>query len=269
MQGTAFSNMLMGEPAVAALNEMNFDCFVIGNHEFDWNINNLKDYKDNDLSNGELNCPFLGANIVDKNGNRPSFIEPYTIVNKGDVKVGIIGVIGDGLESSISKISLDGYRFTSSTESEGKYSEELLNEKNVDVLIVASHAHDEPINQQYVNNSKIDCIINAHDHQKVNEYVTRFDGKKVPVIESNTKNITIGKVTLNLDENNKYLFIPDMIDKDGKIFIYKINKNEKLEEYEKTDIATDYLPEKDMKAIKEGLKVNGKEKLNELIESFE
>lgn len=58
-------------------------------------------------------------------------------------------------------------------------------------------------------------------------------------------------------------------DKDGKIFIYKINKNEKLEEYEKTDIATDYLPEKDMKAIKEGLKVNGKEKLNELIESFE
>lgn len=239
MQGTAFSNMLMGEPAVAALNEMNFDCFVIGNHEFDWNINNLKDYKDNDLSNGELNCPFLGANIVDKNGNRPSFIEPYTIVNKGDVKVGIIGVIGDGLESSISKISLDGYRFTSSTESVKQYSEELLNEKNVDVLIVASHAHDEPINQQYVNNSKIDCIINAHDHQKVNEYVTRFDGKKVPVIESNTKNITIGKVTLNLDENNKYTsyniehFSPKNYDKDTNLDNIMSIYYEVTSEYEK------------------------------------
>lgn len=58
-------------------------------------------------------------------------------------------------------------------------------------------------------------------------------------------------------------------DKDGKIYIYKINENGKQEEYEKTDVATDYLPEKDKSAIKEGLKVNGKEKLNELIESFE
>lgn len=58
-------------------------------------------------------------------------------------------------------------------------------------------------------------------------------------------------------------------DKDGKIYIYKINENGKQEVYEKTDVATDYLPEKDKSAIKEGLKVNGKEKLNELIESFE
>lgn len=223
MQGTAFSNMLMGEPAVAALNEMDFDCFVVGNHEFDWNIKNLKDYKDNDLSNGELNCPFLGANIVDASGNRPSFIEPYTIVNKGDVKVGIIGIIGDGFESSISKISLDGYRFTSTTESVKKYSDVLLNQENVDVLIVASHAHDEAKNQQYVNNSKIDCIINAHDHQKINEYVTRYDGKKIPVVESNTKNITIGKVTLNLDNNNNYTsyktehFSPKNFDKDANL----------------------------------------------------
>ncbi|MBO4293241.1 MAG: hypothetical protein J5881_02485 [Clostridia bacterium] len=58
-------------------------------------------------------------------------------------------------------------------------------------------------------------------------------------------------------------------DNNGKIYIYKINENGKQEEYEKTDVATDYLPEKDKEAIKQGLKVNGKEKLNELIESFE
>ncbi len=58
-------------------------------------------------------------------------------------------------------------------------------------------------------------------------------------------------------------------DKAGKVFVYKINEKGKKEEYEKTDISTDFLPEDDKNSILEGIKVNGKEKLNELIESFE
>lgn len=58
-------------------------------------------------------------------------------------------------------------------------------------------------------------------------------------------------------------------DNDGKIFIYKINEKGKEELYEKTEISTEYLPEGDKNSINTGLKVNGREKLNELIESFE
>ena len=151
MQGTAFSNMLLGEPAVASFNEMNFDAFVIGNHEFDWSIDNLSVYKDGIIENGELDCPFLGANIVDGEGNRPNWIEPYTIVNKGNVKVGIIGVIGDNLESSISKVALGNYRFTSTVESVNKYAKILLEDEKVNILIVSSHAQNEFANQSYVN----------------------------------------------------------------------------------------------------------------------
>ena len=64
LQGTAFSNMLIGEPGIAALNEMNFDCFVIGNHEFDWGLDELSIYKDGDESNGELNNHSLGNLIL-------------------------------------------------------------------------------------------------------------------------------------------------------------------------------------------------------------
>lgn len=202
LQGTAFSNLLLGEPAIVALNEMNFDCFVIGNHEFDWGIDKISIFKDGDESNGELKSAFLGANIVNSNGVMPDWIEPYTIVEKGDVTVGIIGVIGDGFESSISELSLNGYRFTSSTAAVTKYCNELKT-KNVDVIIVAAHAHESSVNQQYVNNNDIDCIINAHDHTKITESVTRYDGKIIPVIESDDKNDTIGKVTLSLDSNNK------------------------------------------------------------------
>ena len=58
-------------------------------------------------------------------------------------------------------------------------------------------------------------------------------------------------------------------DEEGKITIYKISKDGTQLEYEKTDISTQYLPENDKKSILVGLKINGKEKLNELIESFE
>ena len=122
LQGTAFSNMLLGEPGIAALNEMNFDAFVIGNHEFDWGFDNLRVYKDGDLSNGELECEFLGANILNGKNEMPDFIKPYTVVEKGNVSVGIIGVIGNGLESSISKVSLGEYHFSDTVSAVTKYS---------------------------------------------------------------------------------------------------------------------------------------------------
>ena len=201
LQGTAFSNMLLGEPGIAALNELNFDAFVIGNHEFDWSIDNLSVYKDGDYSNGELDCPFLGANILNGDNERPSWIEPYTVVEKGNVKVGIIGVIGNGLESSISKVALGKYHFSNTVDAVNKYSKILLEEENVDIIIVGDHNHSQYNNQQYVDNSEVDAIINGHDHWRVEETVNRFDGKTIPVIESNTKNESIGKITLNLDSN--------------------------------------------------------------------
>lgn len=56
---------------------------------------------------------------------------------------------------------------------------------------------------------------------------------------------------------------------DGKIVIYKRNKNGEETQYEKTDVCVDYLPDDDKQMLKNGLKVNGREKLNKLIESFE
>ena len=58
-------------------------------------------------------------------------------------------------------------------------------------------------------------------------------------------------------------------DENGKIVIYKISEKGEETFYEKTNVSIDYLPEKDKSAIKQGLKINVKEKLNELIEGFE
>ena len=58
-------------------------------------------------------------------------------------------------------------------------------------------------------------------------------------------------------------------DVDGKINIYKINENNEEELYEKTEISVEYLTETDKIEIQNGIRLNGIEELNQLIEDFE
>ena len=58
-------------------------------------------------------------------------------------------------------------------------------------------------------------------------------------------------------------------EKDGKIVIYRETETGELEEYERTEISTEYLTETDKININNGLKVYGKEALNQIIEDFE
>ena len=55
----------------------------------------------------------------------------------------------------------------------------------------------------------------------------------------------------------------------GKITVYKINENNEEEVYENTEISVEYLSETDKSKISEGIKVNGIEELNQLLEDFE
>lgn len=58
-------------------------------------------------------------------------------------------------------------------------------------------------------------------------------------------------------------------DNNGKITIYEILEDSSEKEYEITDISTEYLTETDKINMKQGIKVNGKQELNQLIENFE
>lgn len=55
----------------------------------------------------------------------------------------------------------------------------------------------------------------------------------------------------------------------GKITIYLINENNEEEVFERTEISIDYLTESDKAQIENGIMVNGKEELYQIIEDFE
>ena len=209
LQGSYLSSKTYGYAIIEALNLMEFDAFVLGNHEFDWGLDKIAKYKDGDLTNGEANFPFLGANIFYKGTNtRPDWIDPYTIVDYNGLKVGIVGVIGGAQESSILALNVAEYDFLDdpSTLIKG-YVEELRTEKDCDVVIVSSHDHDDYLNSNlasFTGDSSVDAIFCAHDHWLVNDSLTRPDGITIPVVENYDKNETVQEVILNLDSNNKY-----------------------------------------------------------------
>ena len=59
-------------------------------------------------------------------------------------------------------------------------------------------------------------------------------------------------------------------DKDGQIYVYKLDKQGKKKELiEKTDIQTKYLEETDLKELKKGITVYSKKDVNKKIEDFE
>lgn len=58
-------------------------------------------------------------------------------------------------------------------------------------------------------------------------------------------------------------------DKEGKVIVYNILEDGTEVEYEITGISTEFLPETDKINMKNGIRVNGKQDLNQLIEDFE
>lgn len=207
-QGSYVSSTTYGLPLIEALNKMNFDCFVLGNHEFDWGIDKIAAYADGNLSNGEANFPFLGANIYYKGTTtRPAWIDPYTVVEYGDLKVGIIGVIGDSQESSILTRYVADYDFVNPINIIKEHANTLKTEVNCDVVVVATHDYDDYLNQQIASlsgNSEIDAIFCAHTHQYINESVKRSDGEIIPIVQNYHKNNLASEVVIELDDNGNY-----------------------------------------------------------------
>jgi 2',3'-cyclic-nucleotide 2'-phosphodiesterase (5'-nucleotidase family) len=207
LQGSYVSSKTYGRALIESLNLMDFDAFVIGNHEFDWGLDKVAQYKDGDLSNGEANYPFLGANIFYKGTNeRPEWIDAYTIVNYGDLKVGIIGLIGGTYESSILATYVNDYNFLDNpTQLVSNYAKELRTEKNCDVVVIATHDYDEVQNSRFANlsgDSRVDAIFCAHTHQKISESLTRKDGVKIPVVQNYDKNDTVQEVVIQLKDSD-------------------------------------------------------------------
>jgi 2',3'-cyclic-nucleotide 2'-phosphodiesterase (5'-nucleotidase family) len=200
LQGSALSNYYSGLSTINLMNEMYFDAFTVGNHEFDWGIEVVTNYFDGNADNGEANFPLLGANIFYKGTTTiPDYIDPYVIIERGDVKIGIIGTMGYGLEYSIATSKIEDYEFALPVPIISDIVYEMRTELDVDIVLVASHDSGNSLNPQLAaltGDYKVDAIFNGHSH---NTYADTYLG--LPVVQSGGYGEYVGHIRFELTNN--------------------------------------------------------------------
>ena len=203
LQGSLLSNFFYGSSMMHILNELDMDAFVIGNHEFDWGIDVVASYRDVNHPVYSVDFPILGANIFyDNTTTRPDYIDAYTIVEKQNIKVGIIGLIGYGIESSIATSKVSDYYFADPVYWAGYYTEYLRNEEDVDLVLVVLHDDGRnSFNQTlstWTGSKKVDAVFNGHSHQSYTYSYSR-SGVDMPEIQSSSNGRQVGIVSFTFD----------------------------------------------------------------------
>jgi 2',3'-cyclic-nucleotide 2'-phosphodiesterase (5'-nucleotidase family) len=202
LQGNILSNHSYGASFIDILNHMQHDAFVIGNHEFDWGLEVVTEYFNPATEGVKANFPLLGANVFYKGTkNIPDFIDPYVIIEKGNIKVGVIGLMGYGLESSIATARVRDYEFGDPLVEVEYYTRHLRTEKNVDIVLVVIHGSDNLFNQQVgalTGDQRVDAVFNGHTHQTYVNFIGRT-GVDMPVMQSGGNGTHLGNIKFLID----------------------------------------------------------------------
>ncbi|MGI6359462.1 MAG: Ig-like domain-containing protein [Acholeplasmatales bacterium] len=192
LQGQAMSNYYYGASTLTIMELMGFDAMAIGNHEFDWGLEVVTNQFD--PNTGIVSFPLLGINIREKATNEsPKNILPYVMIEKPNFKVGVIGVIGEYLESSIAYNKVKDYDFINALDLV-KDAARTLRVDGADFVVVVIHDDNNTLNYNIaslVGIERVDAIFNAHSHALIKDVV---NGK--PVIQSKHNGEYVGHIRL-------------------------------------------------------------------------
>jgi 2',3'-cyclic-nucleotide 2'-phosphodiesterase (5'-nucleotidase family) len=140
-QGTHVSLSTRGQLMVRLLNSMNYDAWVIGNHEFDWGPEPLADAVKMSTptvlgSNAKVDGVY--ANMLKDQAHPLAKIKPYLIKEVAGFKIGIIGSITPGLPAWSAPRLLGGFEAAPPVRSV-HYALARMKKEGVDAVIVAAH----------------------------------------------------------------------------------------------------------------------------------
>lgn len=205
-QGTALSSYDHGKTVIEIMNKMNFDAMVLGNHEYDWGYEEIYKYVDGDQSNGEANFPYLGCNIIEKATNTlPKGVDAYKLIERGGLKIGIVGFMGENNESDISYGMIEPYQFDSPLTYISNAVKELRTKKKADIVIVVGH-EDESVNDavsRLTGDEHVDAIINAHSHYTYQGTISRNGYAPLPYLQAGSAGEKYGVIKLKINQDDK------------------------------------------------------------------
>ena len=198
-QGSPYYNMYKGDVEVGLMNMMDIDASTIGNHEFDFGLDNMaRIFK-------MATFPILCSNYDFKGTVVDGLVKPFIIIKRKGIKIGVFA-LNPEMDGLVSEKNYTGVRFLDPTEVANNMASMLKKEKKCDMVICISHlgwTDDKYSDKNVFSRTRgIDLVLGGHSHTyfQTLDYVKDLDGKLIPVDQNGKHGIFIGKLTLNFEK---------------------------------------------------------------------
>ena len=186
------------------VNYMKYDAQAFGNHDVETG------HAVYDKWIKELNCPVLGANIIDTKTGEP-YVKPYIILNREGVKVAVLGMLTPAIPNWLTENLWSGLHFENMVTSARKWMKHIQENEKPDVVIGVFHSGKDGgiVTPEYEEDASLrvarevpgfDMVLFGHDHTRCNETVTNVEGKPVVCLDpaNNALSVADAEITLTL-----------------------------------------------------------------------
>lgn len=198
-QGSPYYNFYKGEVEVELMNRMGYDVATIGNHEFDFGLENMaRIFRMAKFPIVCANYDFTGTSVE-------GLVKPYTIIKRNGLKIGLFG-LSPQPRGLVDTTKFVGVKYLDPVETAERMTALLKTKKKCDVVICVSHLgweNEELTDQMLVPATRdIDIVLGGHSHTYMTtlQYVKNVDGKDVPVDQNGKHGIWIGRIVLDLEK---------------------------------------------------------------------
>lgn len=196
-QGSAFYTLYHGDVEVGLMNMMKYDAATIGNHEFDFGLENMaRIFRMAKFPIVCCNYDFTGTPVE-------GLVKPYIIIKRAGVRVGVTGVAPQ-LEGLVPAHSCEGVRYTDPIAAVQPVVDLLRNRERCDIVVCLSHlgwqiagVSDEEL---IPATQGIDVVLGGHSHTYFSspQCLKNVNGKDVPDNQMGKNARYVGTMRLNL-----------------------------------------------------------------------
>ena len=195
-QGSPYYTMFKGDVEVGLMNRMHYDAATIGNHEFDFGLDNMARLF------RMANFPIVCANYDFRGTALEGLVKPYIILKRNGLKIGVFG-LAPQLDGLVVKANYGKIVYNDPVSCAQKVIDE-LKAKKCDLIICISHLgwNIEGVSDEEViaGTRGLDLVLGGHSHTYLTklEYVKDLDGKWVGDDQNGKHAIFVGKLVLDL-----------------------------------------------------------------------
>ena len=198
-QGSGYYTLFKGEVEVGLMNEMKVDASTIGNHEFDFGLDNMaRIFK-------MAKFPIVCSNYDCTGTVLEGLVKPYITLKRNGVKIGVFALCPP-LKGLVFDDSCEGITFLDPAETAQKYIDILRKQEKCDLVICISHLGWEVSvypDEKFIKEIEgCDLVLGGHTHTYMStlEYAPDKTGKQIPVDQNGKHGVFVGKLILNLEQ---------------------------------------------------------------------